>query len=78
MSGDSTAAATPLSAVVHFLVDRCEINEEDAAQYAAALCTDGYDTLASLCDVEESDWDGYEIKKGHLKRIKLTTAKCRT
>ena len=70
MSGDSTATATPLSAMVHFLVDRCEINEEDAAQYAAALCTDGYDTLASLCDVEESDWDGYKIKKGHLKRIK--------
>lgn len=66
-----TNTLAPCEDVVHFLVSLCTIDESSAAQYAATLCMEGYDTLASLHDVDDAEWAEFKVvKNGHLKRIK--------
>lgn len=71
------AAATPrklalavgTACISDFLVNECQIAEEDAVVYAKACCDDGYDVVAALKTVDEDEWEAFIPKKGHRKRV---------
>eukprot|EP00299_Pterocystis_sp_00344_P012858 c6233_g1_i1.p1 GENE.c6233_g1_i1~~c6233_g1_i1.p1 ORF type:complete len:358 (-),score=93.37 c6233_g1_i1:21-1094(-) len=46
------------------------IGADDANNYATTLVANGYETIDSLADIDDSEWVAYVPKPGHVKRLK--------